>query len=346
MYTLFFFFFSGLADVEVKGIEESILFPSALLQELFPTSVVTTRLPLTGIKVGNKLVKILFGDQSSWYYSSITHQLQSLLPENKARGYWGKPKTDEYVRAIALRRIRQQHGVTSNEVDVLGHHELQFGTYRGQTFSWIPENCLGYAGWLVMKMEAESSKEQPKDNKEQTINKQKFRKYMMHFPEGRKAVKMKKETHSSMKQAPSPQTSSVGKSSELKSLVLSSHLTPHALQHMAKILLSPKEVQPSIPTDMTDNAHLHHVLEMEKLLYSMYPFPADFDIRHHYITSSARRRQQYTAYSIHHSTATHNIFNTSNSINIKNSDDRGRHGYYQARHIDNDPPGQIQRHNP
>uniref|UniRef100_A0A8W8MLU7 Uncharacterized protein n=1 Tax=Magallana gigas TaxID=29159 RepID=A0A8W8MLU7_MAGGI len=151
---------SGLADVEVKGIEESILFPSALLQELFPTSVVTTRLPLTGIKVGNKLVKI-----------------------------------------------------------------------------WIPENCLGYAGWLVMKMEAESSKEQPKDNKEQTSNKQKFRKYMMHLPEGRKAVKMKKETHSSMKQAPSPQTSSVGKSSELKSLVLSSNLTPHTLQHRARRLL-------------------------------------------------------------------------------------------------------------
>lgn len=171
----------------------------------------------------------------------------SIARENKARGYWGKPKTDEHVRAIALRHIRQQHGVTSNEVDVLGQHELQFGTYRGQTFRWILENCLGYAGWLVMKMEmeAESSKEQPKDNKEQTINKQKFRKYMMHFPEGREAVKIKRETHSSLKQAPSPQSSSVGKSSELKSLVLSSHLTPHALQHRARRLLSPKKVQPS-----------------------------------------------------------------------------------------------------
>lgn len=68
---------------------------------------------------------------------------------------------------------------------------------------------------------------------------------MMHFPEGREAVKMKKETHSSLKQAPSPHSSSVGKSSELKSLVLSSHLTPHALQHRARRLLSPKKVQPS-----------------------------------------------------------------------------------------------------
>lgn len=170
---------------------------------------------------------------------SDTPAAVSIARENKARGYWGKPKTDEHVRAIALRHIRQQHGVTSNEVDVLGQHELQFGTYRGQTFRWILENCLGYAGWLVMKMEmeAESSKEQPKDNKEQTINKQKFRKYMMHFPEGREAVKIKRETHSSLKQAPSPQSSSVGKSSELKSLVLSSNLNPHALQHRAKRLL-------------------------------------------------------------------------------------------------------------
>lgn len=204
---------------------------------------------------------------------SDTPAAVSIARENKARGYWGKPKTDEHVRAIALGHIRQQHGVTSNEVDVLGQHELQFGTYRGQTFRWILENCLGYAGWLVMKMEmeAESSKEQPKDNKEQTINKQKFRKYMMHFPEGREAVKIKRETHSSLKQAPSPQSSSVGKSSELKSLVLSSHLTPHALQHRARRLLSPKKVQPTIPTGMTDNALLHHVLEMEKSLYSMYP---------------------------------------------------------------------------
>uniref|UniRef100_A0A8W8MMT0 Uncharacterized protein n=1 Tax=Magallana gigas TaxID=29159 RepID=A0A8W8MMT0_MAGGI len=51
-------FDSGLANVEVKGIEESILIPPALLQELFPTSVFSTRLPLTGIKVGNKLVRI------------------------------------------------------------------------------------------------------------------------------------------------------------------------------------------------------------------------------------------------------------------------------------------------
>uniref|UniRef100_A0A8W8MIF2 Uncharacterized protein n=1 Tax=Magallana gigas TaxID=29159 RepID=A0A8W8MIF2_MAGGI len=51
-------FDSRLADVEVKGIEESVLIPPALLQELFPTSVFSTRIPLTGVKVGNKLVKI------------------------------------------------------------------------------------------------------------------------------------------------------------------------------------------------------------------------------------------------------------------------------------------------
>uniref|UniRef100_A0A8W8MLI0 Uncharacterized protein n=1 Tax=Magallana gigas TaxID=29159 RepID=A0A8W8MLI0_MAGGI len=49
---------NGLSDVDVKGIEESILIPPALLQEFFPTSVFSTRLPLTGIKVGNTIVRI------------------------------------------------------------------------------------------------------------------------------------------------------------------------------------------------------------------------------------------------------------------------------------------------
>ena len=77
---------------------------------------------------------------------SDTPAAVSIARENKARGYWGKPKTDEHVRAIALRHIRQQHGVTSNEVDVLGQHELLFGTYRGQTFSWILEKLPWICG--------------------------------------------------------------------------------------------------------------------------------------------------------------------------------------------------------
>ena len=41
---------------------------------------------------------------------------------------------------------------------ILGQHCLQFGRYQGQTFQWLLENALGYAGWVVADMSLKAEK--------------------------------------------------------------------------------------------------------------------------------------------------------------------------------------------
>lgn len=72
---------------------------------------------------------------------------------------------------------------------VLGLHQLQFGLFRGQTFKWVMENCLGYGGYLVASMIRETG--EVKDSRNHRANKEAFNEYMELFPEAREAISIK-----------------------------------------------------------------------------------------------------------------------------------------------------------
>ena len=77
-------------------------------------------------------------------------------------------------------------GNTSDEVSVLGQYEVQFGIFKGQTFKWLAENGLGYAGWLVDSMGSETATTAPLSK-----NKHAFKAYLSSFPEGQDVVALK-----------------------------------------------------------------------------------------------------------------------------------------------------------
>ncbi|XP_062584582.1 uncharacterized protein LOC134246266 [Saccostrea cucullata] len=92
------------------------------------------------------------------------------------------------VRANALRAVRFHGGDVKNDKHVLGQYVVQFGKYRGQTFLWMVENCLGYSGWLVDAMRRETITQAPLSQ-----NKHAFKDYLLSFDEGREVVELKKE---------------------------------------------------------------------------------------------------------------------------------------------------------
>nr|XP_034335795.1 uncharacterized protein LOC117692354 [Crassostrea gigas] len=59
------------------------------------------------------------------------------------------------VKAKAVRAVKSKNGDPKNVQILHGQFPIQFGKYRGQTFLWMVENCLGYAGWLVDAMRRE-----------------------------------------------------------------------------------------------------------------------------------------------------------------------------------------------
>ncbi|KAK3108099.1 hypothetical protein FSP39_001157 [Pinctada imbricata] len=63
------------------------------------------------------------------------------------QGFSGICQPPEIIQKKAKEEVRRQ-GDPSNKQHVLGQNIMQFGRYRGQSFKWMLENCLGYAGWL------------------------------------------------------------------------------------------------------------------------------------------------------------------------------------------------------
>lgn len=112
--------------------------------------------------------------------------------ENKTRP-WSRAVSPERVRESARQAVIFGGGDQSNPLHVLGQHELQFGIFRGQTFKWVAENALGYAGYLVAAMSREDFEK--KDSKNHAENKKAFRSYIEQFNEGRYAIKVKSSNH-------------------------------------------------------------------------------------------------------------------------------------------------------
>lgn len=91
------------------------------------------------------------------------------------------------VRTNAEAEVRRLGGSVSDELNVLGQYTLQFGIFKGQSFKWLLENGIGYAGWLVDNMRNE-----PVTTAPLSINKNEFKKYLNSFAEGRSVVAIKK----------------------------------------------------------------------------------------------------------------------------------------------------------
>ena len=61
----------------------------------------------------------------------------------------------------ALVEVRRLGGDVDKKGLVLGQHKVQFGKYRGQTFKWMVENCLGYASYIVEGVSRETLVDTP-----------------------------------------------------------------------------------------------------------------------------------------------------------------------------------------
>lgn len=97
-------------------------------------------------------------------------------------------KAKRRLDELQLRRFKCQGGDTSNESFVLGQFEVQFGVFKGKTFKWLVDNCLGYAAWLVDNMRNETATTAPLSK-----NKHSFRQYSISFNEEKYTVALKAE---------------------------------------------------------------------------------------------------------------------------------------------------------
>lgn len=131
--------------------------------------------------------------------------------ENKKKP-WSRALSPERVLETARRAVVHQGEDPSKKSHVLGQHTMQFGVFKGQTFKWVAENALGYAGYLVASMRMEST--EVRDSKNNHANKAAFADYIGLFPEGREAIRIKAEnmdsTGSRQKSSSAPQSSSTG----------------------------------------------------------------------------------------------------------------------------------------
>ncbi|XP_076876832.1 uncharacterized protein LOC143526077 [Brachyhypopomus gauderio] len=207
---------------------------------------------------------------------------------------WARAISPEKVKDSARRAVLRSGGDPGNAVHVLGQHELQFGVFRGQTFKWVAENALGYAGYLVADMKKESS--QGKDSINHAENKKAFRSYVERFPEGRYAVRIKTEkmscsstqsaslpctstepnisplstdpmqactsTESSSSQLSEPVQSSdscqpsVASVSSLRTLLVGRGSSTKSLEKTVKRLISPSKFKPSVSLPSFEPTHM------------------------------------------------------------------------------------------
>lgn len=131
--------------------------------------------------------------------------------ENKKKP-WSRALSPDKVLETARRAVVHQGEDPSRKSYILGQHTMQFGVFRGQTFKWVAENALGYAGYLVASMRRETS--EVKDSKNNYANKAAFAEYIGLFPEGREAICIKEgnmdSTGSRQKSSSAPQSLSTG----------------------------------------------------------------------------------------------------------------------------------------
>lgn len=66
-------------------------------------------------------------------------------------------KRPELVHQKAVAAVMTSGGNTADRQAVLGQYHVQFGVYRGQTFRWMLEDCLGYSAWLANGMKGKIS---------------------------------------------------------------------------------------------------------------------------------------------------------------------------------------------
>ncbi|AWP12528.1 Hypothetical protein SMAX5B_015350 [Scophthalmus maximus] len=105
---------------------------------------------------------------------------------------WIRPMSPEAVVDRAKKEaLIQHHGDPANRKHLLGFFEIEFGVDDGQTFKWVIENALGYAGYLVAAMKRDPTGR--KDHPHNAHNKGCFMEYMELFPSCRIAIVMKEE---------------------------------------------------------------------------------------------------------------------------------------------------------
>ena len=95
-------------------------------------------------------------------------------------------KDEGEVKRTAVAAVKKMGGNIQDEISVLGQYEVQFGMFKGKTFKWLTENCLGYSAWLVDNMRAETTTTAPLSR-----NKHCFKCYLTNFQEGQSVVALK-----------------------------------------------------------------------------------------------------------------------------------------------------------
>lgn len=58
-------------------------------------------------------------------------------------------KPPDVLEMEAKHRVQQRGDDVSDPRQVLGEMTVQFGNFQGQTFRWLCENALSYAGWIA-----------------------------------------------------------------------------------------------------------------------------------------------------------------------------------------------------
>ena len=112
-------------------------------------------------------------------YTAEAHRIKA---ENSKRPVLSA-SVPQKVRAAAEEEVKRKGGCVSNEMQVLAAHRLQFGAFRGQTFSWMLENALSYVGWLIGNMQHEKKTTAPL-----SVNKFLFKEFVESFKDGRDVV--------------------------------------------------------------------------------------------------------------------------------------------------------------
>ena len=126
-----------------------------------------------------------------------------------------------------------RNGDVNNDLDVQGEYLLQFARYRGQSFRWMLENALGYAGWFVDNIRNEKVTQSAISQ-----NKAAFKGYVKTKQREDKEVKIKEASlNSSPRKAASP----------LATAVLSGHLSTE--KYVSRVISSgsAEKFKPTIP---------------------------------------------------------------------------------------------------